>query len=935
MPQSQREIPVIASVDVVIAGGTVAAVAAAESAASKGAKVFLAAPRPYLGDDLCATLRLEPNADRPLASTLEKKLFDKGRPARPAHVKATLAETLLKAGVEFTFGSYVTDVLRDDEGRPCGVVIANRGGRQAVVAKITIDATSYAWVCRTAGCTSAPWPGGEVRFHRMVLQAGGKAGRGRRKKFETQAHTLDIEMPDLSFASLAEAEQVARDRTYTGDLLRGAESLFCVPPNPIPCRKSQKDFATGASLDLGHFRPREQERLWVLSGCADIPRAEAAKLLRPAAMTAIADEIGRAAPAEARGLSQPDDVHVSRTRAATGPSGDIREDLSGARPIDLKLPVVRSAAAGVPVLAEVDVVVVGGGTAGAPAAIAAARRGARTLVVEYQEGLGGVGTLGMIGHPYHGRKAGFAKEVPFPNSAAKMEWYRAEIRKAGGSIWFGALGCGALVDGNTVKGAVVCTPEGRGVVLAKVVIDATGSADVAISAGADYMYGALKRDDLALQGTGFCARAPGVFNANSDRLLVDESDMVDVRRALISMQLRMRSRYDVGTLIQTRERRRVVGDFVMRYVDQIAERQYRDAVVLSESDYDLHSYPISSFFALLPHDERSRRQNHPAPGGSCFTPYRCLLPRGLEGILVVGLGISVHRDALAMVRMQLDVANQGYAAGVAAAMAARAGTGPRRIDVRDLQRHLVQVGNLPKSVLTHEDSFPLPAAEVRQAVLDYGKATNPKSAGKPLAVILTHRQAALPLLRRAYERAEGQAKRLYAQVLATFGDQDVVPTLLSALNDVDQWDAKIFQGHMSDHAYLPTPVDAVILALGRATDRSATPAILRMLDRLDAGIALSHHRAVALALERLQDPSAAKPLADLLRKPGMQGHALTSVPAKGRPEKRTESLREISVARALYRCGDHQGLGRKILAQYTRDLRGLFARHAWAVLNEQ
>ncbi len=50
-----------------------------------------------------------------------------------------------------------------------------------------------------------------------------------------------------------------------------------------------------------------------------------------------------------------------------------------------------------PVLGRYDVVVVGGGTSGAPAGIAAAKSGAKTLVVEYLYELGGVGTVGLIG----------------------------------------------------------------------------------------------------------------------------------------------------------------------------------------------------------------------------------------------------------------------------------------------------------------------------------------------------------------------------------------------------------------------------------------------------------------------------------------------------------------------------------------------------------
>lgn len=56
--QSAREIPLAYSVDVVVVGGSSGAVAAAVAAAEADARVFLAAPRPYLGDDMTATLRL-------------------------------------------------------------------------------------------------------------------------------------------------------------------------------------------------------------------------------------------------------------------------------------------------------------------------------------------------------------------------------------------------------------------------------------------------------------------------------------------------------------------------------------------------------------------------------------------------------------------------------------------------------------------------------------------------------------------------------------------------------------------------------------------------------------------------------------------------------------------------------------------------------------
>jgi hypothetical protein len=135
----------------------------------------------------------------------------------------------------------------------------------------------------------------------------------------------------------------------------------------------------------------------------------------------------------------------------------------------------------------------------------------------------------------------------------------------------------------------------------------------------------------------------------------------------------------------------------------------------------------------------------------------------------------------------------------------------------------------------------------------------------------------------------------------------------------------------------------LIVALGYAGDAKAVPVILEKLEQLDAESDFSHHRAVGLALELIGDPSAAPSLASLLAKPGMRGlvHQTLDV-AKQRQvpggtnavDSRRESLRELLLARALYRCGDHQGVGEQILRSYTADLRGHLARHAQAILDQ-
>ncbi|MCU0914457.1 MAG: FAD-dependent oxidoreductase [Planctomycetes bacterium] len=952
VPQSARHIPVVHQADVIVVGGTLGAVAAATEAAREGARVLLVGARPSVGEDLCATMHLWLEEPEPAPGELTGKIFSGRRTTTPLCVKQVLEAALLEAGADFLLCCYPTDLLVDRDGAPAGIVMANRAGRQAVIGKVIVDATERAIVAGWAGAQRRPWVPGEQSCRRVVL--GGKAGRREVPAREVPAgittngqeplyyeYTLDLDLGDGSFAALARAEHRARDITYREGQLRAAERLFFVPTDSILGEMPPAGTNVGNPFPIQHFTAAGCTRLYVLSASADIPRDQVQAGLRPDSVERTGRMIGRAAARQARGLGTPREVSLKVDSAPPGQAGDVREVLHGLRPTDRLTQTVSAGACGVPVLADVDVVIVGGGTSGACAAIGAARQGVKVLVVEYQEGLGGVGTLGLIGRPYHGRLSGFTREVPFcdkdHNTESKMEWFRSEIRKAGGEVWLGVLGCGAFLDGNVVKGVLVATPLGRGAIRAKVVIDATGNADVAVAAGAEAMFGG-DAADIALQGTGLPQRSPGATYVNTDYLLVDEADVRDVWRAFVGVRLTSSAAsYDMGPLIQSRERRRVVGDHVLSYLDQIAGRTYPDSIVFSGSDYDSHGYPSEPYFALIPHTEQTRKANHPAPGGTCYTPYRCLLPRGLEGLLVIGLGMSMHRDATAMVRMQLDLHNQGYAAGVAAALAVRSDCTPRRIDVKALQKHLVEIGNLPENVLTDRDSFPLPDSLVHAAVRDYTDGTRSRAARcEALAIILTHTEVARAPLKQAFAAATGEARIDYAKLLGCLGERDVVPTLIARLEEVTEWDAKIDQGVMAEYAHLPTPIDALILALGGTHDREAVPALLKKLDTLNPDVTLSHHRALALALEQLAAPAAAEPLARLLNQPGMRGHAMKGLePLVDKPveqRRRLAPLREIVLARALYRCGDWQGLGERILRDYQQDIRGVFARHASAVL---
>ena len=68
----------------------------------------------------------------------------------PLQIKRALDKALLDAKVPFLYGCYATDVLRDASGKPAGIVMANRAGRQVVKERVIIDATDRAWVARMA-----------------------------------------------------------------------------------------------------------------------------------------------------------------------------------------------------------------------------------------------------------------------------------------------------------------------------------------------------------------------------------------------------------------------------------------------------------------------------------------------------------------------------------------------------------------------------------------------------------------------------------------------------------------------------------------------------------------------------------------------------------------------------------------------------------------
>ena len=952
--QSSRKLPLAFEVDVVVAGGSTAGVAAAAKAAQQGAKVLLVAPEPYLGEDLCATFRLWRDEKQPVYHPLEDELFGQGGFATPMHIKKVLDDVLIQNKVQFLYATFVTDLIVDEHNRPAGVVIANRSGRQAVRAKVIIDATPRAMVARMGNARFEPFRPGKHRFEWITV---GNKNRATAqtvalpdqlmfggKKFPVWKSTFDFELKDDSFASFAEAEQKARDLTWDAEQVESSEKLFGIPRNRLIGKKRLNNSGIHpGEINPGVFQPKKTENLFVLSGAASFSDEVAEALLRPGALIAAGDRIGAAAAIVASNRASSQQLTVAGEKIKEGYPGDVKELLEGLRS-SINTGMVSSPDRGLPVLGSYDVLVLGGGTSGAPAGLGAARKGAKTLVLEYLHGLGGTGTMGMIGRYYHGYREGFTNEVDLGTKTIggdssrqkkrldewvfdwKTEWFRSEIRKAGGEIWFGVLGCGAYVEGNQVKGLVVATPFGRGVILAHTVIDSTGSADTAIAAGAGYTY--TDGYSVAIQGAGLSPKNPNDFYNNTDWTFTDDTDLLDVWRTFVQAKAKYPGQFDLGQLPQTRERRKVIGDFTVGVLDVYNGRTYPDTISVHWSSFDTHGFTEHPFFSLKP----------PAHSGEdvlAYVPFRALLPKGLEGIVVTGLGASADRDAMPVIRMQPCLQNQGYAVGIASAMVKNSWQMIRYVDIRALQKELISIGNMKAEVGTFTGNFP-PAFEKLQLA---AKTVVHQLEG--LEILLWEPERAVPLLTGQYLASQKEDDKLvYARILGLLKNPAGVETLMKAIDGFEDWDKGWNYRGMGQFGMSMSYLDSLVIALGNSRKKEAIPSIVRLAKKLTPDSYFSHFRAVAVAFEALGSREAAPVLYELLHMPGMRGHAMTdiekaltmAVPDRVDTSTRNASLKEIFMGRALFKIGDMNGLGNQIMQEYAKDLRGHYYRHATGVL---
>jgi hypothetical protein len=563
---------------------------------------------------------------------------------------------------------------------------------------------------------------------------------------------------------------------------------------------------------------------------------------------------------------------------------------------------------------EAPVLVAGLGTSGFMAAKALLEEGIRPFLLDRMRMTGGTNTVGYVSGYWHGYQDGINRirdgetekisgEISGGTDlVAGIIYQRLSLARFDANPRLGVILWGIEINGNTVTGAAAADDQGLFFVDSKLIIDGTGEAATVFLAGLPYEYGDPRTSitqTASLWGKDNWSKRnfrDGRYSGDLDSVCSDTYG--DLLRG-IYLGHSGNSDINFSEMLTVRESRRIKGDVRLTMKDIFEEYAPPDCIGVSLTPLDSHGF-ISNVFNRL---------------GLCVCveelkariPYRSLLPLNTEGLLVVGKCFSGTRDAVCVCRMNADLRNLGYAAGLAASMAVKASVPLRAIDIPALQQKLKSLNILPEWTW-----FPLPPPDFS---LSSGRIN-------AIRVLLSDPETAVPEL--LAEAAKGKNREEAEKALAWFGD----PSGLDAC-------AKSLAENPAEPSYY------ILLARGgREKDK---PVLLAALKKIGSGGPLSHPENAygqsrldtwrvpnfslllnaALACARMADRIFIPPLERLLEDEYIAGFVNRSWYST---EPHNGSFLELSLAVAAARCGSFRGYTR--LASYLEDQRLQFRKYA-------
>lgn len=377
---------------------------------------------------------------------------------------------------------------------------------------------------------------------------------------------------------------------------------------------------------------------------------------------------------------------------------------------------------------ETDVLVVGGGPAGFAAAVASARTGAKTTLVERYGYFGGqwTGGLVLLVISSHAKENGQLVKVlrgvgdellerltpidgaivnqapgrfnPTTDPEATKFMMDEMVREAGVKVFLHCWVADVVMDGPIIRGVVFESKAGRQSLLAKVVVDATGDGDVFAAAGAAHEQrlhaiglvhrlgnvdraNPAKLKEAGYRSLGSVEPLPSVKWVNLRGPSTDCLDIAELTRLEMEhrrsiwkrvQQLRKTPGGEPLFLLQTapqlgvRISRLLTGTHQLTYGEARAGKQFPDTIAVGGAQNAQHrGWPI---------------------------PYGVMVPRSLDNLLAAGRCICVDEGLIEDMRLIASCLTTGHAAGTAAALAVKSGCCPRDVDIPQLQKLLRQQG---------------------------------------------------------------------------------------------------------------------------------------------------------------------------------------------------------------------------------------------------
>ena len=331
------------------------------------------------------------------------------------------------------------------------------------------------------------------------------------------------------------------------------------------------------------------------------------------------------------------------------------------------------------------------------------------------------------------------------------------VIEAGCEILFYSMITDVIMDGNKVKSVVAAGKSGEIVISADVFIDATGDADIVHYANGEFikkerfqncsiisrignvrleefekemdlgenvegkgkwhtrilkgktdkgtehlvhMAGHLKPYDDKSRRVTFTAvsNRDGEIFLNATRTSgLDGTDIWDISRGEISERkntielfeaLKKNVRgFEGATLLYTsplgiRETRNIVGEYIITEDDIVKAAAPKDGVANGAYPIDIHDPKGGATqFTFI------------EKGGYFNVPFRAMLPKGVEGVIVAGRSISATQKAQGSIRIMGCVMSQGEAAGTAAGMCVKKSCSPKLLSTDELREQLIRNGN--------------------------------------------------------------------------------------------------------------------------------------------------------------------------------------------------------------------------------------------------